>query len=155
MGAWPVDIMKIETDINQGRHKIDAYCTTSATVAGVAYRSNVIVTTTTVLEGRLPDRIGAMRPSHVRDMLEHKPEIVLFGAGKTLIPPPDEVCQLLYDRQTGFEIMDTGAACRAFNFLSGEGRLVVAAIFMIDAQTTVRKTHPGKAHPAVESGADI
>lgn len=125
--------MKIETDINQGRHKIDAYCATSVTVAGMVYRSNVIITTATVVENRLPRSISDMQPLHVRTMLEYNPEIALFGAGKTLIAPPDEACQALYDHRTGFEIMDTGAACRAFNFLCGEGRLVVAAMFMIDA----------------------
>jgi uncharacterized protein len=31
------------------------------------------------------------------------------------------------------EIMDTGAACRAFNFLLGEDRRVVAALLVIEA----------------------
>jgi uncharacterized protein len=34
----------------------------------------------------------------------------------------------LSDRGIGIEIMDTGAACRSFNFLLGEGRRVVAAL---------------------------
>jgi uncharacterized protein len=36
----------------------------------------------------------------------------------------------LYSRRIGLETMDTQAACRTYNFLSGEGRKVVAALII-------------------------
>ncbi len=123
--------MKIETDINQGEHKIDAYAAGSITVAGTVYATDIIITPEAVVEGRLPNRVQALEEAHLATMLEHHPEIVIFGSGKALTHPPDEICEILYVRQVGFEIMDTGAACRAFNFLSGEGRRIVAALFRI------------------------
>lgn len=123
--------MKIEIDINQGEHKIDAYGAGSITVGGVAYATGIIITPEAVMEGRLPDQVQALEAAHLMAMLEHEPEIVLFGSGSTLTYPPDDICQILYTRQIGFEIMDTGAACRAFNFLSAEGRRIVAALFLI------------------------
>ena len=123
--------MKIETDLNQGETTIDAYAPGSITVAGMAYATNIIITPEAVIEGRLPDRVRALEEAHLTAMLAHDPEIVIFGSGNTLTYPPDEICEILYARQTGFEIMDTGAACRAFNFLSGEGRRIVAALFQI------------------------
>ena len=124
--------MKIEADINQGQHKIDAYAAGSITVAGIPYTTNIIITPAAVMEGQLPDKVQSLAESHLMTMLEQKPEVVLFGSGKTLTFPPDEICEILYLRHIGFEIMDTGAACRAFNFLSGEGRQIVAALFLID-----------------------
>ena len=121
--------MKIEADLNQGEYKIDAYAAGSITVAGMAYTTNIIITPEAVIEDRLPDRIQALEEAHLETMLKHNPEIVIFGSGKVLTHPPDEICEILYVRQVGFEIMDTGAACRAFNFLSGEGRRIVAALF--------------------------
>ena len=123
--------MKIEADINQGQHKIDAYAAGSITVAGIPYTTNIIITPAAVMEGQLPDKVQSLAESHLMTMLEHKPEVVLFGSGKSLTFPPDEICEILYLRHIGFEIMDTGAACRAFNFLSGEGRQIVAALFLI------------------------
>ena len=123
--------MKIETDINQGEYKIDAYAAGSITVAGTVYATDIIITPEAVVEGRLPNRVQALEEEHLATMLEHNPEIVIFGSGKALTHPPDEICEILYVRQVGFEIMDTGAACRAFNFLSGEGRRIVAALFRI------------------------
>ena len=123
--------MKIETDINQGEHKIDAYGAGSITVGGTAYATGIIITPEYVMEGRLPDQVQALEEKHLTAMLEHNPEIVIFGSGRTLTYPPDEICQILYTLEIGFEIMDTGGACRAFNFLSGEGRRIVAALFQI------------------------
>ncbi len=124
--------MKIEADINPGQHKIDAYGAGSITVAGKPYTTNIIITPDVVIDNKLPDNVASLAQPHVMTMLEHKPEVVLFGSGKTLAFPADEICEILYLRQIGFEIMDTGAACRAFNFLSGEGRRIVAALFLID-----------------------
>ena len=123
--------MKIEADINQGQFKIDAYAAGSITVAGVQYSTNIIITTATVIEAQLPDSIQSLAEPHVATLLAQRPEIVVFGTGRTLTFPADEICEMLYLRQIGFEIMDTGAACRAFNFLSGEGRQVAAALFQI------------------------
>ena len=129
--------MKIEADINQGRHRIDAYAAGSITVAGIPYTTNIIITPAAVIERQLPDNVHSLEESHLMTMLEHKPEVVLFGSGKTLAFPPDEICEILYLRQIGFEIMDTGAACRAFNFLSGESRQIVAALFQIKDQLEI------------------
>ena len=126
--------MKLEAEINQGEYKIDAYAAGSITAAGTVYATDIIITPEAVIEGRLPDQVQALEETHLATMLEHNPEIVIFGTGSTLTYPPDEICEILYVRQTGFEIMDTGAACRAFNFLSGEGRRVVAALFLIKGQ---------------------
>ena len=123
--------MKIEADLNQGENTIDAYAPGSITAAGTAYETGIIITPEAIIEDSLPDRVQALGEAHLTAMLAHDPEIVIFGSGNTLSYPPDEICEILYARQTGFEIMDTGAACRAFNFLSGEGRRVVAALFLI------------------------
>ena len=126
--------MKIETDISHGEHKIDAYGAGSITVGGMVYATGIIITPEDVMEDRLPDQVQALEEKHLAAMLEHNPEIMIFGSGRTLTYPPDEICEILYVRQIGFEIMDTGAACRAFNFLSGEGRRIVAALFQIKNQ---------------------
>ncbi len=123
--------MKIEADLNQSEYNIDAYAPGSITVAGTEYATDIIVTPEAVIEGRLPERLQTLEERHLLAMLEHDPEILIFGGGATITYPPDETCEILYLRQIGFEIMDTGAACRAFNFLSGEGRRIVAALFQI------------------------
>jgi uncharacterized protein len=41
----------------------------------------------------------------------------------------------------GWEVMDTGAACRTYNILMSEGRNVAAALLMIEAKTLAADEH--------------
>ena len=63
--------------------------------------------------------------------LEIMPEVLLIGTGQKLVFPDQKILLPLYHAGIGHEIMDTGAACRSYNFLVGEGRHVAAALFMI------------------------
>ena len=57
-----------------------------------------------------------------------QPELVLIGCGKhqAFLPPVIQV--LFFQRNIGFEVMITDAACRTFNVLVAEGRNVVAGL---------------------------
>lgn len=57
-----------------------------------------------------------------------QPEVVLIGTGKTQIFLPMEMQRHFFQRNIGFEVMKTDAACRTFNVLASEGREVVAAL---------------------------
>lgn len=57
-----------------------------------------------------------------------QPEVILLGTGATqvFLPPATQVH--FFQRNFGFEVMTTDAACRTFNVLVAEGRHVVAAL---------------------------
>ena len=57
-------------------------------------------------------------------------ELVIFGSGARIRFPQPAWIQPLMARRTGVETMDTGAACRTYNILAGEGRHVVAALLI-------------------------
>jgi uncharacterized protein len=63
-----------------------------------------------------------------------EPEIVLLGSGRGLRFPPSGLLRPLRERGIGVEVMDTGAACRTYNILVTEGRLVAAALLMIETE---------------------
>jgi uncharacterized protein len=56
------------------------------------------------------------------------PEIVLLGTGARQIFPAASFGAQFLRAGIGFEVMDTGAACRTFNVLVGEQRQVVALL---------------------------
>jgi len=60
-------------------------------------------------------------------------ELVVFGSGARLRFPPAAWLVPLMARRIGLETMDTMAACRTYNILSGEGRRVVAALLLPNA----------------------
>ena len=58
----------------------------------------------------------------------HNPEIVLLGTGRRLRFPPAALTRSLAAARVGLEVMDTPAACRTYNILTGERRRVLAAL---------------------------
>ena len=61
-------------------------------------------------------------------LAELKPEIVLLGTGGRLRFPRPELTRALIEARIGLEVMDIQAACRTFNILAAEERIVAAAL---------------------------
>jgi len=62
-------------------------------------------------------------------LLALKMNVVLLGTGARVVRPPFALRQQLEARGVALEAMDLGAACRTYNVLATEGRLVAAGIF--------------------------
>ncbi len=71
-----------------------------------------------------------LTPAHFDRLIEIGPDIVLFGTGRRQRFPSPRLTQPLLVRRIGIEIMDTPAACRTYNILMAEGRLVMAALLL-------------------------
>ncbi|NOR52027.1 MAG: hypothetical protein GQ470_05350, partial [Gammaproteobacteria bacterium] len=57
-------------------------------------------------------------------------EILILGSGERLIFPESSLLASFMQKGIGVEVMDSRAACRTYNLLSGEGRKVAAAIIL-------------------------
>ncbi|HEY2675588.1 MAG TPA: MTH938/NDUFAF3 family protein [Steroidobacteraceae bacterium] len=94
----------------------------------VAYRGAIILSASTLLSEpgiqKLDDLIG-MDASRILGL---EPELVLLGTGARQIFPAASFGAQFLRAGIGFEVMDTGAACRTFNVLVGEQRRVVAML---------------------------
>jgi len=66
--------------------------------------------------------------SHFSHLAGLGAEIILLGTGPKLRFPHPRLTRPLIEARIGLEVMDTGAACRTYNILAGEGRKVAAAI---------------------------
>ena len=60
----------------------------------------------------------------------HALELVVFGSGTAFRFPHPAIAGHFGAQRTGFEAMDTPAACRTFNVLRSEGRRVAAALIV-------------------------
>ena len=58
-------------------------------------------------------------------------DVLFIGCGSAMMPLPKPVRLALEDAGLGYELMETGAACRAFNVLLDEGRRVAAALIAL------------------------
>ncbi|MDP3139105.1 MAG: Mth938-like domain-containing protein [Burkholderiaceae bacterium] len=75
-------------------------------------------------------RFDELTPAHFELLATLDTELVIFGSGQRLRFPPTPWLRALIGRRIGLETMDTGAACRTYNILAGEGRSVVAALLL-------------------------
>jgi uncharacterized protein len=123
--------MKFHLDLPDGRNRIVRYGPGEVVINLQAYRSSLVV---------MPERIIAdwggasdmpFAAADFEAIAELQPELVLVGTGRQLLWPPAEAFRPLIEAGIGYEVMDTGAACRTYNILMGEGRSVAAALRMI------------------------
>jgi uncharacterized protein len=79
-------------------------------------------------------RIEDVHPDTLAPAFAVKGEIgfLLLGTGRTMAFPPAGAREALADAGIGFEIMDTGAACRTYNILLAEQRQVAAALIAVE-----------------------
>ncbi len=123
--------MKFEPDLSLGnRNRITAYGSGYVDIAGTRHTRSLIVMAGQVIPGWGPADGGEILLEHMEDLARLEPELVLVGTGPRLAFPRPEIMTSLPLRGIGLEFMDTGAACRAYNFLLGEDRRVVAALLI-------------------------
>lgn len=87
----------------------------------------------------LPDRLlapwevanaGGLTVADFAVLIDLRPELVVFGSGSRFAFPDPAIMAAFARARIGFETMDTPAACRTYNVLAGEGRVVAAAMLL-------------------------
>jgi len=121
--------MKIELDThNPDLNIIESYSIDGVTIKNTLYRNSIIVGPTQLIADWEPQEFDELELHHFRQIIELVPEILLIGTGIRLQFPENKILDSILKENIGVEVMDTGAACRAYNFIAGEGRLVMAAL---------------------------
>ncbi len=122
--------MKFSLDQPGAINVIRAYGPGMLRIGPRTFERSVIVTAATPIESWRPQRIAELAAVDLEPVLALRPEVLLVGSGNKQGFPDRAILQALYAARIGFEIMDTGAACRTFNVLVAEGRDVAAALIV-------------------------
>jgi uncharacterized protein len=130
--------MKIHLESGAGRYAISRYAAGEIAVNETVYTGSIIVTPQQVIVDWPPRDLGGLAAEHFEVVIGLRPEIVLLGTGRRLSFPPPALLAGLMRERIGYEVMDTGAACRTYNILMAEGRRVAAALLMIEAESSGR-----------------
>ncbi len=69
-------------------------------------------------------------PEHFAALAGMDVEVVIFGSGSRIRFPQAAWLAPLLARRIGIETMDTPAACRTYNILAQEGRVVAVALLL-------------------------
>jgi uncharacterized protein len=116
-----------------GRAPIDAYGNGGFRFAEMSHRGSILCLPSGIYAWQpgSPDEIEAAALAPVlaeRDALD----LLLLGTGRRSQLPRAEVRRAFDAAGVALEVMDTGAACRTYNVLLGEGRPVGAALLAVD-----------------------
>jgi len=126
--------MKIELDSRlPGINFIESYSSEGIVIKENLYQDSIIVSPELLIDDWPPENLRDLAISHFHDILELSPEIILIGTGKKLQFPDNELLMTIMSANIGIEVMDTRAACRAYNLIASEGRIVIAALLGIEA----------------------
>jgi len=122
--------MRFTQDSGSSANLVRAYGPGELRINDDTYRSSIIVSASAVMVApdicRVEDLAG-LDPSRI---LALDPELILLGTGQRQIFPPASFRAEFLRAGIGFDVMDTGAACRTFNVLVTEQRRVVALLMV-------------------------
>ncbi|MEC5400181.1 Mth938-like domain-containing protein [Uliginosibacterium sp. H1] len=119
--------MKLHRDSADGTLLIQRYDSSGVVVAGETLRGSVVLTPQAVIGPWARDR-DSLVAADFAALLEQAPGVVLIGTGKRQHFPAPALLRPLIEAGVGWEVMDTGSACRTYNVLASEGRKVLAAL---------------------------
>lgn len=123
--------MKFAEADDTGGNLVEGYRPGAIQIAGRTYREGLIVTARHISPGWGPTAATNLAAEHVEALVAFRPQVIVLGTGRVQVFPHPTVYAAAYAQGIGIEIMDTGAACRTFNILVGEGRDVVAGLLML------------------------
>ncbi|MEK9671224.1 MAG: Mth938-like domain-containing protein [Rhodospirillaceae bacterium] len=126
--------------VPEGRKAVQSYGGGRFRVSGDIFESSILLTATACRAWEVsgPGWLDADRLAADIAALagtgggETSTMILVIGCGARFSAPPAGFRDAMKAKGYGVEWMDTGAACRTFNVLMGEGRPVAAAIIAID-----------------------
>jgi len=122
--------MKFAEDNQDEGYVITAYDSTNIVINGKSFTQSLIIAGDQMNDSWGVDSISTLTNEHVDTILSFKPELILIGTGSSLTFPAVEAYAPIISAGIGIDFMDTGAACRTYNILMGEGRGVVAGLIL-------------------------
>jgi uncharacterized protein len=122
-------VLKLHLNSADGFYQFTGYGDDHVLINGQRFDFGLVVGPA-LLDQEVIRAIGfdALEMAHFEWLRQQQPEIVLLGTGPRLRFPHPSLTRPLLESRIGLEVMDTGAACRTYNLLAGEGRKVLAAI---------------------------
>jgi len=122
--------MKFSEDYAIGTNVIRAFTDTTIDVNNMSYSRSLVVGNNLLLDNWGISHIEEMTLENWLTLLQHKPEVILIGTGKSLVFPHPSSYACAIAAGVGVEFMDSAAACRTYNVLVSEDRSVIAGIIL-------------------------
>lgn len=125
--------MATQTASYPGRAAIEAYGNGGFRFAGMSHRGSILCLANSIVAWDVT-AAEELTPESLEPVLAEKEltRSLLLGTGARQIFASPTVRAAFREAGIALEVMDTGAACRTYNVLLGEGRPVAAALIAVD-----------------------
>ncbi len=111
-------------------HTIQAYSEKQIQINSISYDHSLIVSRQEIITDIEIRHIKELDESYLALLLKHQPELIIIGHPDKSVFPPLELIARLSQQRIGIEFMSIGAACRTYNVLLGEERIVTLGIIL-------------------------
>jgi len=120
--------LDITPDVPKGRQIVKAYGDGGFDISSVAHDGSVLVFLDQTVKWSGELSLEALKP-----VIAHptKVEILVIGCGPKFVLPDEDLRRGLREHGIVLEWMDTAAACRTYNVLAIEDRVVAAALVAV------------------------
>ena len=123
--------MKLQPDPKEALNTVTRYDAQYIEINEIRFNQSIMVMPLGAVEAWSVKSFDDLSRHDFSKIIEKKPALVSFGSGQRIRFPAPSLLQDLIQTRIGFETMDTQAACRTYNILMSEGRLVLGA-FLIE-----------------------
>src|SRR5579859_1961427 len=125
--------MDVTPVIPAGKQVLERYGTDGFRVSGVLFAGAILLFPDETREWA-PRRMAEVTEDSLDAVIAHgEVEILLLGCGRRMAMVPAALRARLKQAGVVIDAMDTGAACRTYSVLLGEGRRVAAALLPVVA----------------------
>lgn len=111
-------------------HAVQAYSDNKIQINSIIYENSLIVSPKEIITDLAINNIEDIDAHYLSVLLKIKPELIIIGHKNTGKFPPLTIISELSQHRIGIECMSIGAACRTYNVLLSEHRMVVAGFIL-------------------------
>ncbi|MDB5799098.1 MAG: hypothetical protein JWL63_37 [Rhodocyclales bacterium] len=122
--------MKLYRDDVEGLLLVTGYDAGHVAINRERHESSVLVMPGHEVTSWAKEGFDALTDADFAQIRDLSPALVIIGTGSRQRFPKPVLLRPLIDAGIGFEVMDTGSACRTYNILAAEGRRVAAALML-------------------------
>lgn len=122
--------MKLHADPRNTLHAVTACGDDHVAVDGRPLYRSLLLLPDHLDETWGPDSFATLAAGHLQSLLALPCDVLLLGTGNRQRFPAMSLLRSIYEAGRSIEIMDTPAACRTYNILVAEGRIVAAALIV-------------------------
>jgi len=122
--------LKLLADPRSTFHAVTAYGDTHVAVNGRALYRSLLIMPDRIDELWGPADFASLTHEHLMPLVGLACDVLLLGSGVKQRFPPPVLLRPLIEAGRAIEVMNTQAACRTYNILAAEGRLVAAALII-------------------------